>query len=49
MECFGPSPSKAQLKMISKKSGIPFYKLQELVREINREYKALDKGSKKNN
>ena len=47
MECFGPAPSQAQLKMISKKSGIPFYKLQELVSEINREYKSLGKGTKK--
>ena len=47
MECFGPAPSQAQLKMISKKSGIPFYKLQELVREINSQYKSLGKGTKK--
>ena len=47
MECFGPAPSQAQLKMISQKSGIPFYKLQELVREINSQYKSLGKGTKK--
>ena len=47
MECFGPPPTQAELKMISKKSGIPFIRLQELVRDIKRDDNSLGKGTKK--
>jgi hypothetical protein len=47
IECFGSPPTQAELKMISKKSGIPFIKLQELVRDIKRDNKSLGKGTKK--
>jgi hypothetical protein len=47
MKCFGSPPTQAELRMISKKSGIPFNKLQELVRDIKRDNNSLGKGTKK--
>lgn len=47
IECFGPPPTQIELRMISKKSGIPLNKLQELVAHIKNESTHLGEGKKK--